>query len=158
MIYCELIITDPIGERVKRLPKAVTEAAKEAVRGWHSKVLPGHFKTGAARKYGYKTRSAKYQKRKRKRGLPALVFSGRAQKRLCSPAFFKVTGGAGKAKGKFVVGNRFRYLWMTTPKHPRLAEEITRTTTKEEAAIGKFIKEEAVRQLQSGRGQKVIIR
>ena len=158
MIYCELLITDPIGERVKRLPKAVTEAAKQAVRGWHAKVLPGHFRTGAARRYDYKTRSARYQRRKRNKGLPALVFSGRSQKRLCSPAFFKVTGAAGKATGRFIVSNQFRYLWMTTPNHPRLAEEITRTTTKEEAAIGKFIKEEAVRQLEKGRGTKVIIR
>jgi len=158
MIYCELTITDPIGERIKRLPKAVTEAAKQAVRGWHKNILPGHFRTGAARRYDYKRRSAKYQRRKRKKGLPALVFSGRAQKRLSSPAFFKVTGSAGKAKGKFIISNRFRYLWMTTPNHPRLAEEITRTTTREERAIGKFIKEEAVRQLQRGRGTKVIIR
>ena len=158
MIYCELHITDPIGERVKRLPKAVTDAAKQAVRGWHAKVLPGHFKTGAARKYEYKRRSARYQKRKRKKGLPSLVFSGRAQKRLTSPAFFKVTGTAGKAAGRFIVGNRFRYLWMTTPNHPRLAAEITRTTTKEERAIGKFIKEEAVRQMEKSGGMKVIIR
>ena len=158
MIYCELHITDPIGERVKRLPKAVTEAAKQAVRGWHAKVLPGHFKTGAARKYEYKRRSARYQKRKRKKGLPALVFSGRSQKRLCSPAFFKVTGAAGKATGRFIVSNQFRYLWMTTPNHPRLAEEITRTTTKEEKAIGDFIKADAIKRMQQGSYRKVIIR
>jgi len=160
MIYCELHITDPIGERVKRLPRAVTEAAKQAVRQLHANVLPGHFKHGAARKYGYKRRTAKYQKRKRKMGLPSLVFSGRAQKRLCSPAFFKVTGAAGKAKGHFIISNRFRYLWMSSTwrNHPDMAAEITRTTTKEEKAIGDFIKADAIKRMEEGSYRKVIIR
>ena len=158
MIYCELHITNSAGERAKRLPKAVTEAAKQAIKVWHAKVLPGHFKLGAARKYDYKRRSAKYQKRKRKKGLPALVVSGRAQKHLTSPAFFTVTGAAGKASGKFIISNWFRYLWITTPNHPRMAEEITRTTTKEEKAIGDFIKADAVKRMGQGAYRKVIIR
>lgn len=50
---------------IKRgMSKVVKEVLKDAVRFWHAKIRPRHFKAGAGRRYGARRRSHKYQQRK----------------------------------------------------------------------------------------------
>ncbi len=72
----------PVMKRLlKRFREAVRDAGKKALKDWRAKTLPRHFKLGAARRYGYHKRSSRYQNEKRKKGgMPALVYSGDARR------------------------------------------------------------------------------
>ena len=75
------IVRPDFKKLLKRFRLAVREAAKRALKDWRADTLPKHFKLGAARRYGYHKRSTKYQNRKRRRGgKPALVYSGAARR------------------------------------------------------------------------------
>ncbi|HAP39452.1 MAG TPA: hypothetical protein DCQ94_06810 [Nitrospira sp.] len=55
------------------------EALKDAARFHHERHIPRHFEPFARAKYGYTSRSERYQKLKKRRGLPDLVWSGRTR-------------------------------------------------------------------------------
>lgn len=78
----EITIVRPVlKELLRRFRQATREAAKRALKDWRADTLPRHFKLGAARRYGYHTRSTKYQNHKRRMGgKPALVYSGDARR------------------------------------------------------------------------------
>ncbi len=145
MIFMELETT--IDAKCKALVPAVTASMKTAVSAWHQKVMPKHFKHGAAREYGYKPRSKRHQKRKRKRGSPpALVFSGQSRKILSLP--MRVTGSRGHVKGAFASAG-IRYFYMTPPKHPNKPQELKALTDKEVAKMSSDIKEMTVQKVQA---------
>lgn len=49
---------------------------------WRDEMLPGHFRKGAAQKYGYEKRTPEYQKHKNRRGLGPLQYTGKAMRRI----------------------------------------------------------------------------
>lgn len=137
MITMELNLTGTLEKKQAMLYRVVTDAMKKVVRAWHKQQLPRHFKTGAARLYGYKTRSRRYQARKNKKGLPPLVYSGRARRQLTRA--IKPTGSRAHVRGKFTTDNTVRYLWQTKPGGPNLGEEIVATTAGEQKKIIKAV-------------------
>ena len=159
MLYMELHINDGAEAKTRRFREALDSQLKQVVLGWHANILPGHFQLGAARKYGYKKRSEKYQLRKRRKGgLPALVFSGRARDKLTRPSFFKVSSSGGRAAGKFIVGSDLSYFYMTRPGGPNKPKEVTRTTVNEDRQIRDFLLKTIPEKVAAGRGAKRIVR
>lgn len=71
-----LPVDDSTPQRV--LTVAVREAARAGAAYHHDKHIPQHFKSGAASKYGYRRRSARWQAFKRRVGASSLplVFTG----------------------------------------------------------------------------------
>jgi len=171
MLYCELHIYDSMEDKAKRLSSIVTKILKKIAWNWHKDTLPKHFKLGAARRYKYKPRSTyrpvlrggklgeSYQGKKRRKGLPALVWSGKARDRLTSPCRYKVTGSKKSAKGKFVAVDSIKYFWMTPAGHPNKAAEATRVHKDEEKQIGEYLQENVVEELKKTKvGRKKIVR
>lgn len=80
----EITIVRPVFRKLlRRFRETIREAAKAALKDWRADTLPRHFKLGAARRYGYHKRSKKYQNHKRRKGgMPALVYSGAARRRM----------------------------------------------------------------------------
>ncbi len=66
---------DP-GKYSRIVRRARVDAHREGGLHWTREHLPRHFREGAAGRYGYRRRSRRYQRAKRKRGLPPLVLSG----------------------------------------------------------------------------------
>lgn len=86
-------------EQMKKAPEAAAKATQAGAEYWHSGVLPGHFKFGAAQKYGYVARQLTYLRDPRKSGKPSLVFSGSLRQDLVKRAQFKeMAGGATEIK------------------------------------------------------------
>lgn len=100
-----------------------------------------------------------YQERKRRKGLPALVWSGKARDKLTSPIRFKVTGSKKAVKGKFIAVDSIKYFWMQPAGHPNKAAEATRIHKDEEKQIGEFLQEAVVEGLKKTKvGRKKIVR
>lgn len=158
MLLCRLTITDPMEDKIKRLPGVITRILKRIIKLWHTDTLPKHFKLGAARRYGYERRSIKYQRAKQKRMLPALVWSGRTRDKLTSPGHFKVTGSKASAKGKFINVNSIKYFWMRPAGHPNKAAETTRLSNKEEGLIKNVLAQSIAPELNKTRGRKKVVR
>lgn len=171
MLFCELHINDPMEDKIKRLPSIVTKILKKIAFDWHKDTLPKHFKRGAARRYKYKPRSVKrpvlrggkmgisYVEKKRRKGLPALVWSGRARDKLTSPIRFKITGSKKSVKGRFIAVDSIKYFWMTPAGQPNKAAEAVRIHKDEEKQIGKFLQEAVVKELEKRKvGRKKIVR
>ena len=137
---------------------ALNRQIKQLIKGWHHNVLPGHFKLGAARKYGYDARSIRYQRLKQKKMLPALVFSGRARDKLTRPAFFTVSVKKGTGIGKFIVGSDIKYFYMTPAGHPNKAKETVSTTKKEEKQMRDFLLQTTTEELNKLRTAKRVVR
>lgn len=113
--------------------KAVFRRGMKAMaKDWHRLFLPRHFQSGAKRRYGYQERKRKYAQRKQRRGLPPLVFSGRARSH--ARALFRVTGSAKTVRGKFFLPHYFRMKPMRAGQ-PSLGEELTRTTRHERSRL-----------------------
>ena len=158
MYYIQLHIFDGVDDKAKRILKAVTDCMKKALRLWHKKTLPRHFKLGAARRYRYERRSIKYQRYKQKKHLPALVYTGRARDRLTRLGFFRITGSKGVVTGKFVaVGSDMRYFFMKPPGHPDKPAEVKRLSLPEENRIRKEIETAVPKIVNKGRGRKRIV-
>jgi len=147
-----------VDDKSKRILKAVTDCMKKALRLWHKKRLPMHFRWGADKKYGYTERTIYYQRWKKKRHLPPLVKSGRARDSLTRLGFFRITGSKGVVTGKFVaVGSDMRYFYMRPPNHPDKPDEVKRLSLPEENRIRKEIEASVPRTVNKGRGRKRII-
>ena len=164
MLYCQLIINDPIEDKAKRLPEAITNVAKRILRDWSKNTLPKHFRLGAARRYGYMTRSVKYQRAKQKRGmLPALVWSGRARDKITSPGHFEIKGSKGSATGRIINVSSIRYFWMDLRKRkrnpgPNMAAETTRLSKDEKIQIKETLRLDIMPELKKTSGNKKIVR
>ncbi len=158
MIFCELHINRSIEDTAKSFPKVLTEQIKQLIKGWHHNLLPGHFRLGAARKYGYQGRSIRYQRFKQKKMLPALVFSGRARNKLTRPAFFRVSASKGKGVGKFIVGSDLKYFYMTPSGHPNKAKEMVSTTKQEQKQMRDFLLKAVPEKLNKIKTPKRVVR
>ena len=116
---------------VSALPKTAKKHMKQALEAatlfWHKKDLPDHFKQSARHKYGYKKRSNKYKKRKRKtgHGILDLVYTG-AMKR-SALRYMEVKSSSKKAVGKMLVP-KYAYVraGVTAVNQPNNMAEMTK--------------------------------
>lgn len=139
--------------------KVIREATKVALRAaaayWHQTMLPIHFTTGAAGKYNYEPRTAKYMRRKArvKRHQRPLRWSGQSEEQ--AKQDFSITN-------ETMSGHLAGVVTMQMPdyfvKHPANSEtfidkpaELTRTTEAEQEILGGVFAERLIRELDMGR-------
>ena len=112
----------------RRFGQIVKEEMQRALVQWREGTLPKHFQPGAGNIYKYQPRTNKYQKRKRRKGLGPMVYSGDSRR--------KMLADAREPKG----GTKRVVLRLKSPrafhkKFPgwdhRMADEITKVTKKE---------------------------
>jgi len=146
MLQLELKLENWPAEKGGAFDRAVIKAMKQAVRLWHKNIAPLHFKRGAARKYGYKPRTRRYQNLKNRVGAGPLVGvsrrkpfgpSGRSKRQLLQT--IKPVKQGGIVAGKFVTSPSVRYFWQTPPGHPKKGEELVKLTKTEERALSRQI-------------------
>ena len=108
-------------------------ALQDLLQHWWRRNLPLHFTQGAAKRYGYRRRTSKYEMRKRMKyghTIP-LVWSGRTMRAARREARISGTG----RKARIALG---------IPAHPygntRLAAEILRVTPAEERRLAQALK------------------
>jgi hypothetical protein len=155
-------------ECMKQLPAIATDVLEKVLYNWFYNTAPGHFKQGAAVKYQYQERTPAYQKRKRKKGLPALVWSGRTRERLLRHGFYKVTKEKGKktgiATGKFIAGPEIRYIYIQrrdTRKRKgtmNMAKELTTLAKDEIRAMAQLARKEVVARMNQTAGTTTVLR
>ena len=154
MLQLSLQIESGPETKVAHFNKSLNEAMKESVRRWHKSAAPEHFKRGAARKYGYKPRTRKYQNRKNRLGKGPLVWSGRAKRQILQT--IKPTGSQGVVKGKFVTDARIRYWWVTKPGQPNKGAEMVKMRPTEVRKLQKVIETITVENLDAVRDKKKV--
>jgi hypothetical protein len=143
MFIVTLEISDGFDDKAARMNKAADLAYRDGVRFWRDNYLSGHFRGGAAEKYGYAKRTTNYIKRKIRENKPLapLIYSGKSRNWLTNVLFFRVTGNRELAVGKFTTPASMRYFWMTPKNHPNKPAEMKRLIPAEEVAVGKYIQE-----------------
>ena len=162
MFTFALTINNDLKKKAGKLGVIAADLGAAYLRWWQENILPGHFKTSAARKYGYQRRTSKYQKRKRKKGSPpALVFSGKARDRLTRPSFFQAKRIGKAAKGKFLIGSDLRYFYMQARSkkgrlHPNKPAELTSFISREEQEMVDAIRDGVIRELEKPTPAKVL--
>jgi hypothetical protein len=109
------------GETTRGFKKASKAAMSETVNAWHDDILPRHFRSGAANRYGYRKRGLKYIKRKQAIvGFNApLVYTGRS--RDMAKANIVVTANAAGARGTM----QLPYYWRKGMRGPDKQAELT---------------------------------
>jgi len=122
----------------KALHLGIGDAMTEVAETWHRKMLPDHFKMTATARYGYRRRTTKYQKRKRRkwhRSNP-LVWSGdlREGVRLHRIRVFKRTGNVHIIMPKARAANLIPPSW-----DYHIGDEIDRYTTSEESILAEVL-------------------
>jgi len=164
----ELHSSGKLEEIIKNLPDIANAGIEKSLYWWFNNIAPGHFKHGADRKYDYAARTPGYEKRKRKRGLPPLVWSGRAKDRLLRHGFFTVKKEKGKktgiTTGKFIAGPEIRYIYYQrrdTKKRKgtmNIAREITRISKEEFREMTDIARKEIIEKLNNTSGTPRIYR
>jgi hypothetical protein len=163
MLYCQLIINDPLEDKAKRLPQAITNVLKRIIDDWRRNTLLKHFQKGADQKYGYEPRSIGYQRSKDKKGLSPLVWSGRARDKITSPGHFKITGEKGSATGRIINVSSIRYFWMRKvskygTRDPNKAAETMRLADDEKTQIKRNLQQFVVPELNAMPTRRKIVR
>ena len=87
-------INDDLVDAMRRAKEIAQGAMEEAALYFHEKILPAHFRHGAAERYGYAKRSIAWLNDKRKRGKPYLFATGGMYRDLKSRAAVKKQGSA----------------------------------------------------------------
>jgi hypothetical protein len=90
------VIDDDRLKQLRKAPEILYAAVEVGAEYWHSRILPGHFESGASGKYGYAPRSLAYIRRNK--GKPSLVHSGSMRNDLTARAQFKQTAGSVELK------------------------------------------------------------
>lgn len=88
------------GNTIAELKRAVKAANIATIEAWHQTFLPEHFESGATFKYGYRGRTPRYNKRKRKKyghNRP-LEFSGTGKR--AAVRQIRVSGTSKSARGR----------------------------------------------------------
>ena len=151
----ELHLNDSPQERTKKLPGVVAKVLKAAVKMWHSKFLPKHFKPGAENRYDYAPRTRRYAQTKEIRGKPPLVWSGKARDRLTrSMALKAMSVGKTIARGHFTASNEIDYFYRKTANGPDMPAEMKQTTRREYQDIGRFILENTLAEMKKSKTRK----
>lgn len=125
----------------KKLKPLVKQTLKEMMERWHEKMLPRHFKEGAAAKYKYQMRTLKWRIRKTQeacRGIHPearlpLVYSGELRRQVLGSV--RITYSAKRATG-YLTGPA--YMKQQTAKHPNIGEELKAHSRSEQKMQGKY--------------------
>ena len=116
----------------KVLRRYLKEALQETALFWHSRLLPRHFRMGAAQEYGYKPRSPKTRERKRRAGVhpPIALVTKKSELRELSTRQASVSGSSKRARVSFSVPPSTRQQYV---------REITTVSAKDEKALSKVL-------------------
>jgi hypothetical protein len=116
------------GVKPAALRQAIKDLLQQEVAGWHDNTLPRHFARGAKQRYGYKDRSPRYEKtKKRIHGhTRPLEFSGTLKQQILRKA--RISGTSKRATAAMDVP---RYFFQYKPGQPDKAAEVTAVTPAE---------------------------
>ena len=141
----------------KTFSKAMRDVLGEVAMAWHRKILPLHFRTGAAQKYGYKRRRAKYMKRKRRQrnvGKAPLVYRGTLRKQ--AKFFPRLTSTQHRARVRMRVPAYVKQRGSVTPGHPAMGEELLKVTPDEANEMGKYAHTRIVEEMMKDRSTRKV--
>lgn len=150
-------------ETAKRLPAILSEANASAIRHWHRRMLPGHFRPGAGQTYKYAPRDKKYVQRKlRKQGhRRPLEWEGKLKRSLRQRLSLRTYKTRARARGT-MRGTAALNLWsgplsqkrLARPRKqggvqvgPNLRREILATTRAEQRALAERVEADAARRV-----------
>lgn len=126
--------------------RAMRLAMQAGVEHWWKEVMPGHFETSAAAKYGYEKRTKKYMIYKaRKQGhQKPLVFSGALERSVRRGV--NLTGTSTRARGA-MDAPKYLYQYRTSKPVDKHAE-LTRVTDGEMQELGEYVTEQMLAELE----------
>lgn len=134
-----MIIEQPPEIFREALPQIIRAGLKEFMDKWHEETAPKHFRQEGKNKWNYEPRSTKYQRRKEKRRLQPLMWSGESRRRLLNTIRIVLTGKSPvKATATF---DAPRYFWMRPEGHPDKGGEFMRVNPDESTAMAQFLNE-----------------
>lgn len=118
-----------------------TEAWKLTGEMYHKRITPEHFTQQGARRYNYKTRTFKHQRRKRKRfgHNNPLVFTGRMRRKVKQVRKVRARRGG---RGGVVVGlnvPQYAIALSARSNAPNMAKELSAISPKDERRVTKFL-------------------
>lgn len=157
MVYATQVVIDgeAIWGNARGIKPYVKATLQDAVRYWHRKYIKRHFRSGAAERYGYKKRSAKYVRRKlrAKHHSSPLVWTGRTRDSVSS--HIRVSGTAKQATGRMVAPWYIKMV-PSTRNAPNLGDEIARTTEQEERDVRRYMERVFAERIRKHRTRKVV--
>lgn len=141
----------------KELGPAMKKALQRAVKFWHHRMAPRHFKPNATGRYGYKFRaeSTKHKKRRIQHHQDPLVWTGDSKRQLLRMA--RVSGTRHTARVR-MRGPKYWYMFRKDIRQPNKAEELTTTVDAEVQTMAKLVKRAVVRELNRARGDVRTVR
>lgn len=125
--------------------EAAREGMREAGAQWHIKHLDGHFERGADREYGYARRTPSTYKKKNRRGLPPLVWSGDLRRMSTSGAQIRAAGR--RVRVKFGAPGYIETRRREGSRYPDIKAELTATTDGEAEEMSRVMRERAAASL-----------
>lgn len=140
--------------KAKGMSKAVKASLKNVTLEWVAKVLPGHFRPGAAARYGFKPRTPEYIKARKRvtGGDQDLVFTGNTRDTVTQGA--RISGSAKKfayrATAPWYVG-----MTKKMPHLPNLGQEIVTTNSRERQDMAKRLSNLIPKELERIKDEKV---
>lgn len=129
---------------VSLLRSAAAKGMKKMLLDWSDATMPNHFKRGAGNKYKYQRRSTAYQRRKDRRGLGPMVYTGKSKQKILSQ-HPQVTGTSKKVIMRIKVTGPFgrRYKgW-----NHKMGDELTVMTKDETNKMFKVLQEDITTEL-----------
>jgi hypothetical protein len=133
----QVVLLNPPRTVKRGFPKALRGGLMKAVKDWHARSLPKHFRAGAFTRYGYSRRTTKYQERKERRfgHRRPLVRTGLLQDQ--ATRWIYVRGTSKMMTGRMTVP------WYTRLKSrgrgPDKVRELLKTTAEEAAVLRTLI-------------------
>lgn len=137
--------------KAKKVAGIVSRAFERVILWWHKTVLAGHFKVGAAQKYGYKKRTEKWKARKlrEKHIRRPLVYTGAMEAQAKRQIVLKTLKTRAEASGG-LRGPRYMYMTETDIGFQHnYGRELTATTEQEREIMAKRVDVLATRDLNS---------
>lgn len=151
----------PISKYARALHKVTKEVQREAAQYWHDRILPEHFRPGAAERYGYAPRVNKgriFLKRKKRGGtrrlnvmqhLP-LIHTGEAMEGILGPAYIAPYPTR-------VTIHLAAPSYMSLNQKPDMADEVSRITFQEQQALMMRMGKNASRMLREMGGKETVV-
>ena len=121
------------------------------IEDWHEGTLPKHFRNKASRTYGYERRGKYYQRRKERKHLGPLVFTGKSRRML--KRSIKVSGSSKRASGTMQAPP---YFSMKPSGHPDKVAELTAVTKKEVLAMAELLSKRVAKKLKQVKDKKIV--
>lgn len=148
VIMKEATVTGWPGMKRSDWNKAKKEAWRRVGFVWLRKMLPRHFRAGAAARYGYDPRTAQYLKQKRRRvgHIQPLLLSGILKRQVLSPARQRV---AATSKNVTI---RLRH----DPRTSTVHAELVKVTASEVKELQSLYHQELAKILEAYTGQKKV--